>query len=1259
MSTFITVYYDSWKNKMHLWELDDNGKPNHLILDHELEYYVLDKTGTSNITSEFGEPVVRKVAKNRQAIEQLKESGERVFESDIKQTVKFLQKRYEGQEIKVDIKKYNIFNVDIETEWPESETINLIGIEDYHTGEVFQLGLKPYTGENKQIKYVHCKTEAELLETFCRFLKLKNAQIVYGWNCLSENSSVWLNDRIVKISDVVSESVLSQYGSVVNHVYTGKKEKYSITLDNGVVLDCSDSHLHPIYTKKKGHYNNLPKEPIIKSTLDAIELRKENDIYVKFDIRTNNNIDLTYREYFKNDIKNLISNENFNFVIPDSLYLKYKSIIDAESSKFCCDGTQRKNAPYLYSYRQLSKFICFDVNDIYEMFNLENTIRFIYGHQSYNFDIDEIISYKMCRLLGLMYTDGTFYNNKSGHNDYTFYNMEESLLNDAQEILLCENLSKSPAINGNRTKGFRVRFGTSNKYSSLFSIIYGSDNKKKLNKTAISLFSYEQFVSFFGGCIDGDGSVTSDGGVVFCNYNDDINNFCELLSWNGILASYSKNDLRVKKIYANERHVAAFGIKHPLKLSRIENLTYHIPSKRSPSNKLKFDIKDDHYFVRVRSIEKTDEFVDMYDIETTTHLFNTNSGLVTHNCAMFDFPKIQDRIDTLRLKCSMSPIGKVIRKFDGSVDIVGIEILDSMELYKKFTFKNQPSFSLNAIGKLEVNDQKIDYEGSILSFWKSDWNAFCDYNCQDLKLVTKIEMKKKLIPLAIGMGTDSRIQFSDVVSPIAVTEGDLLKEMHENNMVMEDITHNIPFEKTRSIIGGHVESYHGFYNFQCSIDCTSMYPHNTMMYNISKETKVTNPTEDQIPFLIKSHIPGVYYKKGQGLLPKITKKSFDKRKYYKKLMFQEKSNGNYDLAEYYDSQQLIQKIKINAFFGASANPHFHFYDFDNASQITAAGRDGIQYVSQNINGFLKDFHKIAKEYYPDYRQVTMLEKKIYLSTIDTDSVYFSLEHIYKSIGVELSYLDFVLDFEKRILEPFLKKIMDEYAARYNTENLLHFTREKIILKSLVQAKKKYACLSIANEDEIYKDGPKLSVTGIETKKSDLCSFSRIHLNSLLELAFEGDRPDKQKMLKFVRDNYKEFLKQPITELAIPKGIGSMEKYESDISIDNKNFVTRTPIFNRASMVYNLVIKQNNFPYVEIKTGSKMKYIFVKPNNKYKTDVIGFIGTWPKEFDNIFKIDFDEQFDKQYLNVAQRLFDAIGLGLITLKDSKLLSLIEDD
>jgi len=109
--------------------------------------------------------------------------------------------------------------------------------------------------------------------------------------------------------------------------------------------------------------------------------------------------------------------------------------------------------------------------------------------------------------------------------------------------------------------------------------------------------------------------------------------------------------------------------------------------------------------------------------------------------------------------------------------------------------------------------------------------------------------------------------------------------------------------------------------------------------------------------------------------------------------------------------------------------------------------------------------------------------------IDTDSVHFILDTIFQNLNNDMSYLDFCLDFEKRILSPFLTKIMDEYAERYNTKNMLHFKREKIILKEYVQAKKKYANFSIANEEDIY-DYPKLSITGLETRKSDLCKFSR-------------------------------------------------------------------------------------------------------------------------------------------------------------------------
>ena len=79
--------------------------------------------------------------------------------------------------------------------------------------------------------------------------------------------------------------------------------------------------------------------------------------------------------------------------------------------------------------------------------------------------------------------------------------------------------------------------------------------------------------------------------------------------------------------------------------------------------------------------------------------------------------------------------------------------------------------------------------------------------------------------------------------------------------------------------------------------------------------------------------------------------------------------------------------------------------------------------------------------------------------------------------------------------------------------------------------------------------------------------------------------------------------------------------------------------------------------MEVANGSKIKYIYVYPDNKYNTEVIAYIGNWPKDFDKLFRIDYETQFEKQFLNVAQRMFDTLGFGLIQLKDSKIKSLFE--
>jgi hypothetical protein len=158
--------------------------------------------------------------------------------------------------------------------------------------------------------------------------------------------------------------------------------------------------------------------------------------------------------------------------------------------------------------------------------------------------------------------------------------------------------------------------------------------------------------------------------------------------------------------------------------------------------------------------------------------------------------------------------------------------------------------------------------------------------------------------------------------------------------------------------------------------------------------------------------------------------------------------------------------------------------------------------------------------------------------------------------------------------------------------------------------------------------------------------------------FINDLPDKEMMLKYVRQAFIDFKKQNISDISSPKGVGDYEKYYVDMTKSLTDFLPSTPIFNRASIVYNHIIKELSLPYVEIATGSKMKYIYVNPNNKYKTNVVGYVGNWPKEFDKLFKIDYDVQFEKQYLQIAQRLFDILGFSLITLKESRLSKLMED-
>jgi hypothetical protein len=169
--------------------------------------------------------------------------------------------------------------------------------------------------------------------------------------------------------------------------------------------------------------------------------------------------------------------------------------------------------------------------------------------------------------------------------------------------------------------------------------------------------------------------------------------------------------------------------------------------------------------------------------------------------------------------------------------------------------------------------------------------------------------------------------------------------------------------------------------------------------------------------------------------------------------------------------------------------------------------------------------------------------------------------------------------------------------------------------------------------------------------------------------FEGEQPDKIKMLTYIRECYNEFKNQPVENIATPKAVKGYTKYLVPLS-NNMSFISRTPIHNKASMIYNYIIQELNAPYSPITDGSKMKFVFIKKTMRNNSPlkvldviknepVVGFVGNYPPIFNDMFTIDFDKQFETQFLNIAQRMFDTLDFGEIVLKESKMMSLLEED
>ena len=337
------------------------------------------------------------------------------------------------------------------------------------------------------------------------------------------------------------------------------------------------------------------------------------------------------------------------------------------------------------------------------------------------------------------------------------------------------------------------------------------------------------------------------------------------------------------------------------------------------------------------------------------------------NTEFFDVPYICNCIKSVMGEDAMkrlSPWGVVNSRMvnsgygrkDQVYDILGVEEVDYLQLYRKFTYSAQESYRLDHIAFVELGERKDEnpYE-TFRDWYTKDYQSFLDYNIQDVELVDRLDDKMKLIDLILTM-TYEVAQSQHLDSFTSVKYWDVLIYNHllkKKIVIPQKTSHKSKGEK---YVGAYVkEPQVGQHKWVMSFDLNSLYPHLIMQYNISPETLMPQEVAVDVDYLLDnkpfpnlttqhSHQTVQYFHKDkQGFLPEMMQTMYDDRTIYKKKMLQAKQqyedtkDAKYlkDVSRY-NNIQIDRKISLNSAYGAIGNEWFRYYDLRIAEGITTS-----------------------------------------------------------------------------------------------------------------------------------------------------------------------------------------------------------------------------------------------------------------------------------------------------------------------------------
>ena len=638
------------------------------------------------------------------------------------------------------------------------------------------------------------------------------------------------------------------------------------------------------------------------------------------------------------------------------------------------------------------------------------------------------------------------------------------------------------------------------------------------------------------------------------------------------------------------------------------------------------------------------------------------------NSEGYDLPYIINRIkkvmskdDTRRLCLwKQMPKKRTFERFgreQETYDLVGRVHLDSLELYRKYTYEERHSYRLDAIGEHEIGEKKTIYEGSLDQLYNQDFRTFVEYNRQDVALLDKLDRKLRFIALSNELAHANTVLLQTTLGAVAVTEQAIINEAHRRGV---QVPNRPKRDDNSTTAAGAYVAYprKGLHSWIGSMDINSLYPSVIRALNMAPECVMgqLRPTytdeyiEEQMTLQKKSFAGAwenhfgtleydavmeqrkdisinvdwedgktdvmsgaeiykmifesnnpmmmsangtIFTSEFEGVIPGLLARWYKERKEMQAMLKKAKEAKNSAEIEFWDKRQLVKKINLNSLYGAILNPGCRFFDKRIGQSTTLSGRQISKHMAAKIN------EVITGEY-------NHVGKAIIYG--DTDSAYFSAYEILKK-EIDAGQIPWTKESVVKLYDQVadevnnsFKKFMGQaFHCMKSRADVIQAGRESVATSGLFITKKRYAILIYDLEgyrqDEGDKPG-KIKAMGLDLKRSDTPVYIQDFLSELLLMVLTGNT--EEQVLDKITQFRNEFKTRPGWEKGSPRRANNIGEYAKKEARQGK---ANMPGHVRASINWNTLKRMNSDKYSqEIMDGMKVIVCKLKKNPLEYTSV---------------------------------------------------------